>query len=168
MKFYVFFGILVLSVNVTVLAEEKNVELEKEIGELIKSGLNTTYAEIREKSKTLNEAQRKSLYISYEKKAALASLLNVIPGAGIGSKIQGDQKGALILAIFDLGGGVMLIGGFISAIASWSDKNSDTGMNFMLAGAITMASVRVAGIILPFVHASLYNKKLALGLRVKM
>ncbi|ATQ16646.1 P13 family porin (plasmid) [Borrelia miyamotoi] len=108
----------------------------------------------------------KMLLYEVSKKGILAPfLLNFFFGFGIGSFVQGDVTGGLIVLaseIFGLG----LIGtgmGFMS-----SPHSSMLGISLASVGGIVVFATRIAEIIIPFTHAYSYNRKLQEKLGVSL
>jgi hypothetical protein len=117
------------------------------------------------------------------KKAALPIFLNLLPGLGIGSFVEGDPLGGGICLAGDLVGGGMAIGGlaysFAAAVAagvgaamgqvltlgygtadtSGADPEIKKGMTVACIGCGVWAASKVFGIIRPITFANRYNRE---------
>jgi hypothetical protein len=116
--------------------------------------------------------------VTKPKRAALPVLLNIIPGLGIGSFVQGDILGGLV----GLGGEVTGIGlasygmvyGYVNIIGvifesmmgeynGTSKEGVQTGMYLALGGVIVWTGTKIFEIVRPISYARDYNKKKGLS-----
>jgi len=98
------------------------------------------------------EKYKRNLYEEDRKRDAFGwALLNVLPGFGLGSYLQEDEKTARWLFIADLSGWSLYLLGLGAGHEYY---------NIMHIGVILWSGVRVAGFIFPFYHQYSYNKEL--------
>ena len=82
--------------------------------------------------------------------------LNFLLAFGIGSFVQGDTTGGLIVASGEMVGmGMMIIGG--SSVAQ--DPEGPGGIT-LVVGVGLLAAARVAGLVFPFTYAQAFNEQL--------
>lgn len=149
-------------------------EVVEEVEELIEYGLSKTEREVREKSNELTEEQRAYLFEEYERKVGLNPLLNVIPGYGLGSSIQGDKSGSTILAVSTAAGAGLTLGGVIWSLSAIDIDLTGGGGSAAPAGAtilavsggIVLLATGIAGVLFPILHAPDYNERLRYSLRM--
>ena len=87
--------------------------------------------------------------------------LNLLLGLGIGSFVQGDTTGGLLVAGGEVVGVGLLIAGYsssIEAIQEGGDQNAGSGM--IVVGAALLVAARIAGLVFPFTYAESLNKEL--------
>jgi hypothetical protein len=91
--------------------------------------------------------------------------LNLLLGLGIGSFVQGDTTGGLLVA----GGEVIGLGLFIAGYAaniqaigetSIGEPTPNPGGGMIIAGAALLGAARIAGLVFPFTYANSFNEKL--------
>ncbi|ETZ17177.1 hypothetical protein BDCR2A_01898 [Borrelia duttonii CR2A] len=98
----------------------------------------------------------KMLFYKANKKDVLAPfLLNFFFGFGIGSFVQGDITGGLLV----LGSEILGLGLVVSGMCLRS-PGTPLGFSLISLGGITLFATRIAEMIIPFTYASSYNKKL--------
>ena len=90
--------------------------------------------------------------------------LNLLLGLGIGSFIQGDTAGGLIVAAGEVVGLSLLVGGYVTYYRhlqepAYGDAPSSSYV-MMVGGAVLYGAARVAGLVFPFTYADSFNKKL--------
>ncbi|UER67256.1 P13 family porin [Borrelia sp. BU AG58] len=115
------------------------------------------------------------VYESSKKDPLIPFFLNLFLGFGIGSFAQGDVVGGLSILGFDaIGAGLLAYGVYsVGGMSELNDKK-DVGewpvlaVSLMAVGGATLAITRLVEIVLPFVHASSYNKKLRQNLGVAL
>ena len=88
-------------------------------------------------------------------------VLNLLLGLGIGSFVQGDTTGGLLVA----GGEVVGIGLVIAGAG-----NPEGGSALAIGGVALLGAARIAGLIFPFTYANSFNENLRrdLGSRFQM
>ena len=92
-------------------------------------------------------------------------VINLLLGAGIGSFVQGDTTGGLIV----LGGEVVGIGLVIAGVTSsdpYSGSDSGGGSGLIIVGAAALGVARILGLIFPFTYANAANEKLRMDLGI--
>jgi hypothetical protein len=142
------------------------------------SGLDKNYDKINELSIGINDSERTSLYNAYKMRPWVGLGSNLLLGYGIGSFVQGDTEGGLVLLGVEVGGNLALLGGLIAAGALIEDSTKNayddvnlqktyfkTALVFMIGGFGISVLARVAGTVRAAVYPGSYNKKLirALG-----
>lgn len=156
-----------------VFGQEERGALSKRIGELLDAGVQLTGQEVRELSADLVEEEKAALYQEHLKVVGVAPLLNVIPGAGLGSRRLGDRIGSLALTIGDLAGIGMFLGGAIWGLATLdidlfggeSSRNPAAG-TLITVGLITLGATRAVGVAMPALYVTSYNNRLRFALRL--
>ncbi|ACH94300.1 uncharacterized conserved protein [Borrelia recurrentis A1] len=108
------------------------------------------------------------LYESYKQNALIPFLLNLFVGFGIGSLVQGDITGGLLILGFDALSLGLLGYGVYSTLNSKSVEVPVIGLSLMTLGGITMFVTRIVEVVLPFTHAASYNKKLRQNLGIAL
>lgn len=107
------------------------------------------------------------------KSKGLPILLNILPGFGVGSYVQGDKVGGTIQLVADIVGyGIFLVGDVMYSKASvdydnayyLSDENAalsdmETGLGVEVCGDIVIIGATVYGIFRPISFANSYNKE---------
>lgn len=153
-----------------------------DIDTLIRSGVFGNEDRIRDAAATLSEAERQQVYDEYRKPAFRYSLLNLVPGFGLGSFIQRDGFGGRICLAGDIVGiggiGVgyvgMIVTGFsimIDALFASASEEAEEDLEdasgaftaFMIVfycGIAIFGSSKVFGAIRPIYYASKYNSAL--------
>ena len=86
-------------------------------------------------------------------------VLNLLLGLGIGSFVQGDTPGGLLVA----GGEVVGIGLVIAGAG-----NPEGGSGLVIGGAALLTAARIAGLIFPFTYANAANEKLRQDLGISV
>ena len=127
--------------------------------ELPTIGDNVDFLKLEKEAKNLTEQERIDLYEEHKKGFGLAMLLNVVPGFGLGSSVQGDSTGFLNGFFYDLLSLVIVGAGWSTHLFDSSDMR-EFGNYFMIAGGICFGLSKIAQLIFPPVYASKYNKKL--------
>ena len=91
-------------------------------------------------------------------------VINLLLGAGIGSFVQGDTTGGLIV----LGGEVVGIGLVIAGATSdpYSGSGGDGGSGLIIVGVAALGVARILGLIFPFTYANAANEKLRMDLGI--
>lgn len=121
---------------------------------------------------TGGNVEKMLLYETYKKDPLIPFLLNCFVGFGIGSLVQGDITGGLLILGFDaLGLGLLSYGAYSmvnSVPASDGSKTSVVALSLVALGGVTMALTRLVEVILPFTHASSYNRKLQENLGITL
>jgi hypothetical protein len=110
---------------------------------LIDDNLAKNTDSIQAVAKDLNLTQKMVLFREYKKATVLPFVLNLFLATGIGSWVQGRTFGGVVGTVGTVGGVGLLL-----------NKNTQE------AGAVILAVTYVTGLILPWNHASSYNKKL--------
>ncbi|QFP42423.1 P13 family porin (plasmid) [Borrelia miyamotoi] len=110
---------------------------------------------------TGGNVDNKVLLYKVNKKDILAPfLLNFFFGFGIGSFVQGDITGGLLV----LGSEILslsLVGCGIYSLSQHTGTSTPTlGLSLVSLGGITFFVTRIAEMIIPFTYASSYNRKL--------
>ncbi len=77
--------------------------------------------------------------------------LNLLLGLGIGSFVQGDTTGGLLVA-----GGEVVGAGLLIAWLS----NPESGNALLIGGVVLLSAARIAGLVIPFTYANGFNEKL--------
>ena len=147
---------------------------DREIDNLIKSGLNKNFEAIQQKAADLDEAERLEIY----KRNEMSKWLWFATPApfGIGNFIQRDPLwGGMVLAGEMLGYGLFMTGVvmfFVPLITIFplltaeGQKAVDIGMYLMPIGGIIAVGSHAAGVIRAFTHLPAYNKKLRTALQL--
>ena len=91
--------------------------------------------------------------------------LNLLLGLGIGSFVQGDTTGGLLVAGGEVIGLGLLIAGYsanIQAIeeTAFGEPTPNPGAGMIIAGAALLGAARIAGLVFPFTYANSFNEKL--------
>ncbi|AAX16559.1 hypothetical protein BH0034 [Borrelia hermsii DAH] len=119
-----------------------------------------------------SSVEKMLLYEAYKKDPLIPFLLNCFVGFGIGSLAQGDITGGLLILGFDaLGLGLLSYGAYSmvnSISASDGDKTSVVALSLVVLGGVTMTLTRLVEVILPFTHASSYNRRLQENLGITL
>ena len=94
-------------------------------------------------------------------------VINLLLGAGIGSFVQGDTTGGLIV----LGGEVVGIGLVIAGATSdpydpYSGSGGGGGSGLIIVGVAALGVARILGLIFPFTYANAANEKLRMDLGI--
>jgi hypothetical protein len=87
-----------------------------------------------------------------KKDILLPCVLNVIPGLGVGSFVQGDVLGGVILLAGDVGSWACLFFGMFAAIGD--------DPTFVIVGGLLFCAMKILGIIRPIWFGLEYNAKL--------
>ena len=92
--------------------------------------------------------------------------LNLLLGLGIGSFVQGDITGGLLVA----GGEVVGAGLLIAGASSVVNDPEGAGGTMMVVGVGLLTAARIAGLVFPFTYANSFNEKLRrdLGINVSI
>ncbi|BDU62463.1 membrane protein (plasmid) [Candidatus Borrelia fainii] len=99
-------------------------------------------------------------YEIHKQNTLVPFLLNFFVGFGIGSFVQGDLTGGLLILGFDMLGFGLISGGMYS-LSQYKGINTPTiALSLMSLGGITLFVTRIVEIIIPFTYASSYNRKL--------
>ena len=85
--------------------------------------------------------------------------LNLLLGLGIGSFVQGDTTGGLLVAGGEVIGLGLLIAGYSASLQAIETSGSGGG-GMVIAGAALLGAARIAGLIFPFTYANSFNEKL--------
>jgi len=125
---------------------------------LIKRGLKKNKDEIQKESSQLSLTDREALFGKNKKKGAAGFvLLDLVPGFGLGSYIQGDVGFGVTQTILDgVGWGLIFL----------STSNEDEIQIFPVLGVLTIITSRVMSWIFPFTFQASYNKKLKSALNL--
>ncbi|AHH11606.1 P13 family porin (plasmid) [Borrelia coriaceae] len=105
------------------------------------------------------------LYKVNEKPVLAPFLLNLFIGFGIGSFVQGDVTGGLLVLGSELLGVGLISSGFYSSHSSYT---SYLGISLVSLGVITLFATRIAELIMPFTYALNYNQKLKEKLAISL
>ena len=81
--------------------------------------------------------------------------LNLLLGLGIGSFVQGDTTGGLLVAGGEVLGVGLMVAGYSSAV-----NDPGSGGTIVLVGAGLLVAARIAGLVFPFTYANSFNEKL--------
>lgn len=142
------------------------IDLAQEVGEKL-SGNDELGTAAPKKAKAAAQAENstknageKPLQVAggSRKSAGLPVLLNIIPGLGVGSFVEGDTLGGLLI----LGGGALawtlVIGGAIASTDAVAlNPNATTGYGEIWAGLLTGAGIGIFGIVRPITFANKWN-----------
>jgi len=142
--------------------EFDNEDLVKKIQKLIKyGGVEENKEKIQKESSNLSFNEREFLYDENRKKRAGAwSWANFY---GIGSFLQGDIKGGIIVAGLEIGGAI--IG--ISMIGNGSKcRDNPNGCEVPTVSNVLIMSGWIYGIVAPILYQSKYNKTLIEALNI--
>lgn len=131
-----------------------------EIERLLASDLETHRDEIIQLAQQLNQTQKQSLYTSHQKQATLNAGLNVLPGLGVGSFLQGDSGMGTTFLITDL------LGITLMAIGLSSPPNS-LGANLGTTGLVAFSFSKGYGLVQPFQYSQTYNTLLREALQIE-
>ena len=148
-------------------------------------GLKKNFNDIYTEAGFLSFDEKQQLYSSFEDKPLDPFLLNWLIGFGIGSFVQKDYlSGGLCLAADITSVGIGLTGVILwqkELFDASRNANQDLGslflmvfnaltmrtaMPFIIAGGVLSIASRVYGMIAPWVHGTLYNKRLEQALRI--
>lgn len=88
--------------------------------------------------------------------------LNLLLGLGIGSFVQGDITGGLLVA----GGEVVGAGLLIAGASSVVNDPEGAGGTMMVVGVGLLTAARIAGLVFPFTYADAFNEKLRRNLGI--
>ena len=184
------FGILFICAGFSVIAETPVMSLgdtseqhAENITNILKaSGLKKSFEQIRTESAYLSFDQKEQIFSLYKSDPLAPFLLNWLIGFGVGSFIQKDYlSGGLCLtadiASFGLGiAGLILWQKEFYSMANEAKQNAGgllgmlfsgaKAMPFLIADGILSIASRVYGMIAPWVHGTLYNKRLEQALRI--
>jgi hypothetical protein len=117
---------------------------------LIRDGLDENIELISAGVKVLSDEQRFMLYQIHKKTPWEGFALNMLVGFGAGSFYQGES-----------GHGTILLAADLMAIAMVTSGYFISHQNMFIPGGVLLFSIsRIAGAILPFIHANNYNRKL--------
>jgi Curli production assembly/transport component CsgG./Borrelia membrane protein P13. len=86
------------------------------------------------------------------KTAVLPVILNIVPGFGLGSFIEGDTLGGLII----IGGGALSTALVVGGAVSYADGNS-SGLGVFMLGSLAGTGTFVFSIVRPINYAKRYN-----------
>lgn len=136
-------------------------------------GLAQSYDEMAADSvvTTGGNLEKLLLYETYKKNPLVPFLFNFFVGFGVGFLLQGDITGGLLVLGFDiLGLGLVSYGAYsMSQFHSVGDISTPkVALSLVTLGGITLALTRIVEIILPFTHASSYNRKLQENLGISL
>ncbi|QMU98853.1 P13 family porin [Borrelia sp. A-FGy1] len=125
----------------------------------------TSFAQVEDRKIIDNSVDKLLIYESSKKDPLIPFILNLVLGFGIGSFAQGDIIGGLSLLGFDaIGVGLLAYGvysaGGISEVKAKKEDLPWVSVSLIAVGGVTLAITRLVEIVLPFVHASNYNKRL--------
>jgi hypothetical protein len=90
--------------------------------------------------------------------------LNLAPGYGVGSFVQGDKAGGLTGLIGCIAGDILIIAGYSSYNAGYydayySDSGTDSGVAIMVAGEAILIGTCIYGIVRPINYAKQWNRE---------
>ena len=83
-------------------------------------------------------------------------VINLLLGAGIGSFVQGDTTGGLIV----LGGEVAGVGLIVAGALAARDAYGGGSSGLIIVGGAALGVARILGLIFPFTYANAANEKL--------
>lgn len=135
-------------------------EAELKLDYLITQDFDRFERLIRDKSQDLELSSRYRLYLSHHSAENYgASLLNVIPGGGVGSFTMGDTAGGWLLLGGELAAGLLVGIGSVSG---------DRTLNSALTGiaALCFAGFRLYGMYRPLQFSGEYNQRLKRSLNL--
>jgi len=147
-----------------------NTDQKKKVQKLIESGLVKNKDEIQSEALYLSPTDKTALYDKNKKENfVIASLLNTLPGFGLGSYLQGDLVFGITQNAMDVVGWTLAIVGLANLdYDECGYSNGDyhchvvEGFGFgpMLSGFIILGSGRIMAWIFPYFHEKGYNKTL--------
>jgi hypothetical protein len=79
-----------------------SLEIFKQTDELIKTDLSSNFQLIKSRAQNLSPEERKALYKANDKDAVSGSLLNILPGFGLGSFINNDPDTGVLQVALDV------------------------------------------------------------------
>ncbi|MFA5103889.1 MAG: P13 family porin [Candidatus Margulisiibacteriota bacterium] len=134
-----------------------------EINEYIDQGLDQNFYQIKTTASSLSQDDRRTIYELKKKDWVRAQELNIVPGLGIGSFLQGD----------DYGGKIALIGEAACIAITWGltkDNRTKSEENTAYIAAYAFLGFKLFEIFRPGIYTNDYNKKLeeALGLTAQI
>jgi hypothetical protein len=146
--------------------------------ELIDGGLEDNYTKILVQSASLSAAERDYIFSLKKKDSLIPFLLNLVPGLGLGSFLQGNIKDGLIQTTGEAVGLIVFVGGMTGVITNigpymTQSNNSEYQMRidsvpFYLVQAVlgfTMViGFQIYGLIIPFYFGPNYNAQLKTAL----
>ena len=134
---------------------------EEYVAYLIKNGVEKNKEEIKKESFYLSSFYKEALYEENRKKYATGwAALNVLPGLGVGSYIQGDISLGIIQSISDV------IGWSINYYAYLYGSHQQI-YTYQQISVVILGTSRLIGLIVPFYHQSKYNETLKKALNIK-
>ncbi len=95
---------------------------------------------------------------------AVSSVLNVIPGFGLGSLTEGDLRG-LVLTATDTAAFVVLMAAMMEAMTMWGEESSTKALDVAPVAVAVLVAGRVAGAILPWTWDGRRHRALSRALR---
>ncbi|MDR2553947.1 MAG: P13 family porin [Fibromonadaceae bacterium] len=155
---------------------DANLDSREKIQALIDKGLIENKEEIQKEASSLSDVEKMTLYDENKMNVLGWAALNIFPGFGLGSYVQGDKSSWIKLSIADgVGWAIIIYGRIISpgdCISSldpdskkncdskkWKDANNMESYSY-IAGVVVLAASRVMGCIFPFGYQKEYNKTL--------
>jgi len=130
--------------------------------ELLNGGLESFYIDIKDMSPSLTMEQRKLLFLANRKDGFLAFALNLLP-VSVGSMIQGDWSGAIWSSAIKVTGFAA-----VAVVFGFNLNVSDVPGIIAMAGLVSFGVGEVMGLIVPWIYADDYNKKLMDALHISI
>jgi len=154
---------------------DANMDSREKIQWLIDKGLMDNKEEIQKEASSLSDVEKMTLYDENKMNVLGWAALNVFPGFGLGSYVQGDKPSGIKLSVADgVGWAIILYGRIVSPGECYTgnsnskrDCSSDKHKSAKnmekysyIAGVVVLAAGRVMGCIFPFNYQKKYNKTL--------
>jgi len=136
--------------------QSKNLEQRTKVQRLINNGIAENKEEIQKEALSLSHLDRAALYKKNKKGFIGYSLLNTVPGFGLGSYAQGDVSSGIILSLADIAVGSLCL--MDQVMYGTFDKDGGDA-HLILPISIAVAG-RIAGWIFTSGYKNKYNKVL--------